>query len=786
MPGLFCKWEVVCVRKIILFKLMNYRECQNSKFRFLLIIALCAFLFASCSSQAKQNHITKGEEFLQKRKFNEAVMEFRAAAEIDKNSGDAYWGLARAQENLGDYLSTIDNLRKAIELDPKNLEAKAKLGNYFLASNPPSIADTEKLLEDIFNQDPKFIEGYILKASLFDVQNKPQADVLEILKQAIALNPKRVESYMSLSRYFMKKNDVQRAEKAIIEGIDAGDDKTTGFIEYGKFLVFQNRTDEAEQKYSKAIESSPNNIEAHEAIADFYISQKQFQKAEAQYLELVKIQENSPESRVELANFYERTGRNEEAIKIFNEIIAESPDYARAHYRLAEIYLGLKQYDKVSAEIEKLLAINDSDLEALMLRARLNLDNNKPIDSVSDLETILKKQPSLREGLYFMAQARLALGQPDQARAFIGDLVRYHPNYLRTKLLNIQASFIAGQIEMARRDANELLIKVEKSFPNAEVTSAELEDLRQRALSSRGLANLQLGNLAEAKSDLVEVARLSPNSNAALLNLAKLSIAEKNYSEALSIYEKVLNADGNNFDALSSLVSVLSRQGNFAEANRRIENAMKVQAGKNDVLAALHYLKAEVALAQNNSDEAEQHLNNSITADDNYLPAYSAYASILISKNKTADAIIEYQKLVDKIPTAPVYTLLGMIQESSGNLQEAEKNYRKALEIAPEMPIASNNLAWLIADTGNGNLDEALKLAQTAVDQDQTAANYFDTLGWVYFKKGLYSPAIEQLRRAVALDESKVRDSGDKLNNDYRMRLEKAMAVAGNGVNAKN
>lgn len=205
---------------------------------------------------------------------------------------------------------------------------------------------------------------------------------------------------------------------------------------------------------------------------------------------------------------------------------------------------------------------------------------------------------------------------------------------------------------------------------------------------------------------------------------------------------------------------------------------MQKQAGNTEVAAALHYLKAEVAMTQNNTDEAQTHLNNSITADENYLPAYTLYASILIKKNQTDAAVAEYKKLSEKMPTASVYTLLGMIQESSKNLEEAEKSYRKALEIAPETPIASNNLAWMIADTGNGNLDEALKLAQSAVDQNQTAANYFDTLGWVYYKKGLYSPAVEQLRRAISLDENQVRTFGGKTNADFRVRLQTVLESA--------
>lgn len=241
---------------------MYYRECQICKFRFLLLTALCALLLVSCAGQAKQKHLELGENYLQKRKFHEAVMEFRAAAEIDKSSGAAYWGLARAQENLGEFSETVVNLRRAIELDKQNLDAKAKLGNYLLAFNPPAISDTEKLLEDIFAQDPNFIEGYILKASVFDAQNKPENEILGILKQAIALKPKRTESYMSLSRYFMKKEDAQRAEKAIVEGINAGDNKTIGYIEYGKFFLFTNRPTQAEEQFLNSRSVRNNSMRA--------------------------------------------------------------------------------------------------------------------------------------------------------------------------------------------------------------------------------------------------------------------------------------------------------------------------------------------------------------------------------------------------------------------------------------------------------------------------------------------------------------------------------------------
>ena len=148
---------------------MRLKECLVF-FKFLLLAVLVGFgLFFnfSCSSQSKEKHLARGEEYLQKRKFQEAVMEFRAAADIDKNSAEAHWGLARSYENLGQFYETRRRTAPSCRTRPENLEAKVKLGNYFLLRQPPQIDETDKILEDIFARDPNFIEGHILESESF-------------------------------------------------------------------------------------------------------------------------------------------------------------------------------------------------------------------------------------------------------------------------------------------------------------------------------------------------------------------------------------------------------------------------------------------------------------------------------------------------------------------------------------------------------------------------------------------------------------------------------------------
>jgi tetratricopeptide (TPR) repeat protein len=196
-------------------------------------------------------------------------------------------------------------------------------------------------------------------------------------------------------------------------------------------------------------------------------------------------------------------------------------------------------------------------------------------------------------------------------------------------------------------------------------------------------------------------------------------------------------------------------------------------------------LKADVYQAEKNYAAAESELAAAIELDDSYLPAYSAYASLLVEQNQTDRAVEQYKKIIEKKPSAPVYTLLGMLEDARQNFDESEKDYRKALELAPDSPIAANNLAWNIAEYNRGNLDEALRLAQMNISKNSANAGFYDTFGWIYFKKGLQAQAIEQMKKAVALDAAEAIRLRQPETPGYRLRLGQALAASGDKPSAR-
>jgi tetratricopeptide (TPR) repeat protein len=751
-------------------------ECQSKLARVTLssVIIAIVLVFAGCGHRAA-SYLAKGEEDLARRKYHDALMQFRSAAELDDSSAKAHWGLARTYEALGQFNEVLDELRKTVESDDTNLEAKAKLASYYLLVQPPMVSEAEKLRDQIASADPNFIEGEVLTASIMAAQGKPDADVISQVEKAIAMDPKRIESYVSLERLYMTREKAADAETAIKRGIEANPASPAGYTEYGRFLMYANRDEEAEAQFQKAIATDNGSIDAREAIAEFYTNTQQYPKAEQEYIQLVKVQDNSPESRLELAKFYNKSDKQTQAISTLDQILADSPTYVLARYKLAEIYLAARQPAKVKEQLDPLLNVNDEDTTALMLRAKLGLQQNDPDAAIKDVEEVLKKYPSDRDGLFLMAQARLAMGQIDHANAFIADLERYHPTYLKTGLLKIQCAFAADDAQAALKLSNEILDRSNQVQPDADQDTSDIQEVRIRAVTSRGLAFLQLGNLAGARNDLENAAKMSPRSASAIVNLAKVSVAEKNAAAALDLYEKALAMDSQNFDAIAGVVANCIKLQQTPKAHDRIVAMASSNADRPDVLAALKYLNSTVFEAEKNNAAAETELQAAISLDSTYLTAYTAYADLLARQNRIDEAAAQYKAVLEKRPTAQVWTLLGILEDGRGNIAAAETAYRRALEITPETPIAANNLAWIIAENG-GNLDEALQLATLAVTKSPRSAGFYDTLGWVYLKKGLNSPAIEQMRKAVAMDEASAKANGIQPNAAYRTRLGTAVA----------
>jgi tetratricopeptide (TPR) repeat protein len=134
-------------------------------------------------------------------------------------------------------------------------------------------------------------------------------------------------------------------------------------------------------------------------------------------------------------------------------------------------------------------------------------------------------------------------------------------------------------------------------------------------------------------------------------------------------------------------------------------------------------------------------------------------AALYVQLERAADAVPLYERLKALVEDpgkeagalkANFYLNYGAACEQAGLLEKATAVFQEGLEKHPGTAPILNYLAYMWAEQGT-NLEQAQAHALKALEGEPDNGAYLDTLGWVYYKKGEYRPALEKIERALTL-----------------------------------
>jgi len=172
------------------------------------------------------------------------------------------------------------------------------------------------------------------------------------------------------------------------------------------------------------------------------------------------------------------------------------------------------------------------------------------------------------------------------------------------------------------------------------------------------------------------------------------------------------------------------------------------------------YLLALIYSTQKKFDEAasqyEWLLQSASKDNPDNIEIYMYLAQLYYAEHQYAKAIVQFQKILELKPkdTQSLY-LLGSLYLETGKRQDAYAIFKKVLDQDPDHDGALNSLGYMYAEDGI-HLDEALSYVQRAIAIDGSNGAYYDSLGWVWYKKGQYKKALEALQQAAGLIEDAV------------------------------
>lgn len=697
------------------------------KFIIPLLITVILALFLACRSTARtREHVEKGNQYFAQKQFSSAENEYRQAIQIDPSLADAYYRLGLLQIEQEYPTAASQSLSHAVELDPKNLEARLHFGDLLILST--QYAEARQQAEAVLQQDAKNAAAHRLLGQVALHQMQYVAAETE-LKQAIALDPHDTESYEVLGLAQLLDSEYGAAEKSFQTAVDIKPNDPQTFINLASFYKGQNAPDRAEQVLQQGIVRDPKAVELPVALASLYVERNRLPEAKHLLDQIEADDANYPDGHRAVADFYLANGDAASALERFRALVNKNDNDQAAARKVAECYLQLSRWQ----DADQWLDLRDKDRKDpsfRLLRARSDLGAFRLREAAAELDSLIKDSPDLPAVYFYLAQVDSAEEQPAQAQQSLAEAIRLQPGYLPA-LLGL------GNISLQQKNANAALAYASRII----ATSFWVADAHVLAGSSYVL----LGDLNQAQRAFELAAGLNPRSPAPQERLGRVFGMRGDYPNAEKAYENSLAITPDYAPALSGLAEILSKEGKSKQASIRMDR----QIASQPKAFQLYIAKAEFCIAQKDWSCAEHNYQQTLAFNPYYVNGYLALAHIYAATNRPQNMIEEYEAVRGKFPQyLPTYILLAQVYEYIGNVDRARQTYQDALKVDPSSYQAMSSLARLYADHG-GSLSDALELAQKAKAQQPNDPAVNDTLGWVYYKQGLYNSAVPALEAAV-------------------------------------
>ena len=741
--------------------------------------AICfAISLAACSSKEQDfaSHLERAKEFQQKGRNKEALLELRGALQIDPGSAEANHRIAELLAKDHQPAEAVFFFRETTRIDPTRTDAALAEAKLILFDDT---ARAGKLVEQVLEREPGNATAHVRRSEVALARGDAEG-ALRAARSAVELAPDDGMTHMQLAIVHMA-----RLRERAIRGAEIPD----------------SIRQDAERELKQAAALFPHGINARLELGRLHASWEDHgDQAMAAFRDAIEVAESDAER-----------GRAAAAAIQFARV-TRNGDFERSslHVLVASIPANLAAWDALARLEEKrakgageavysrLLALRPQDVQAHLQFAVFLFECERQDDAFRHLEEQASSGAEPPVALDQIVALRLRRGEMQQARAVADRLAEKFPAHARTALARGRLALAEKRLDAAggevRRslkmedtaEGQRLLAIVElrrRNFPAA--TTAADRAMQLQANPEPALLRLKATVYARAgdypavlqtlERVAHEVGGLRPPEK---LLYARALYATSRRPAGKALLEEQLATENPPVGALlefaqresasepkrahSYLDQVLARNPRDAVALRLLTE-LDLAAGRSDEALAridataragplsppLVLLRAQILAAAGDWKRAEEEARRAFAASPELPAGVELLTRIYRAQHRLEEAIASLQE-TEQIGALPVsgLLLLARLHDAVGHRATAKELYEKVLAARSDLPTAKSRLAGLLADEGN-DLDRALALATEARKAEPEQAESADTLGTVYFKKGLFAPALQQFQFAV-------------------------------------
>jgi tetratricopeptide (TPR) repeat protein len=691
-----------------------------------LIVFALGCVACATSPQAKEARFLKrGQALIAQKEYSRAILEFRNAVTAVPHDAEPYYQLGMAYLGSGDPASAAKSFERATTLNPRHSGAQLKLAELMTtARDPKYVQEAVSRLQGAFGDSPDNVEAIDTLALAEWKLGKPE-DAIQRLQEALKKFPAHLQSAVTLAQLKLSKRDWNGAEQVLKKAVADAPESSAAATAMGDFYVLLRQPASAESEFKRAVQLDPKNGVALFSLGSLQIAARRMDEAEETYKRLAALPEKAfkPLHAIYLYQF----GKREAALAEFEKLAKSDPDDRGAQTRLAAAYIGMNRVSDSEAVLAAALKRNPKNSDALLQRAAMRLRSGRPDEAERDVREVLHFNPDSAVAHSVLAEVDHAKGLQNSEQQELQQALRINSSLLRARLA-LGRKFLSGQQAKAA-------LEVLDAAPDT-------QKMQLPWILGRNWTLLSLGNLAEARIG-IEQALQAGRPLVAVYQNGVLQFMQKDYIGARAHLEEVLKSGVTEVQVVQLLMEVFAAQQQLAKGMDRLQQLAAEHPGS----APLQHLLGQWLNRVGNSAGARAAFEKAKAADPKFAAADLSLAEMEISEGRNAAALERLAPVVAADPkNVSALLVSARAQEAAGAHPAVLVSYRAVLDIEPSNLIALNNLAYFLA---TDSPDEALSFAQRAAEMVPDNPTVQDTLGWIYYRKGLYSMAVRYLKTAV-------------------------------------
>ncbi len=479
-------------------------------------------------------------------------------------------------------------------------------------------------------------------------------------------------------------------------------DSSSGiYYELGKNYLYLNRIPLALSNANKAINLEPHNIEYYFLLQEIYVSANNYDSAATTLEKIVSLDSTNIDAYYRLARLYEKE-KPLQAIEVYNKLSRLIGDEWNVLSRKAELYERLGYFDEAINTTEKLITLDPSNIPLRNLLIDLYEKNKQYDKALEVVNDIIRSYPDNLEARE--RKARIYINQDDWENAAKEyNFILEQPNIPLEIKVRIGASFFSSSFN------DSTILPLAKSlFTTIDKDTTDW----QVKLYLGAIASFEKNDsLAEKNFNLVT--ELAPWNSEGWIRLGGLYFDNHKYDDAIKILSKAIEKFPEDF-----MINLL--------------------------LGVSYVQKVD-------HQKAETYLQKAVQLNPNDVNALSSYGYTLNRLGKSEDAIFYLKKALSMDSTnVNLLGTLGLIYDDTEQWEQCDSIYSLALELDSLNPTINNNYAYALSKR-KIRLEEALKMAETAINAEPHNSSFLDTIGWVYFMLGNYEKAKQYIEESLQI-----------------------------------